>query len=150
MKIHLKLNFFLDPKYQNVKFSSIYIRPSLPNKDEPFQAFEQASVPLIVWPHGGPHAISLTSYNKDVSFFNKLGFGVLLVIFIEQFLFFLIHEGLTCVSLALSLGIKLFSIQLGPKQILDIHFWGWIYLFWCFTWLHRVKILKTPEECVVV
>ena len=74
---------FSDPKYKDVKFSSIYLPPS--DKVPASNSSPASIVPLIVWPHGGPHAISLTSYNKDVSFFNKLGYGVLLVIFVNKF-----------------------------------------------------------------
>ncbi len=63
---------FSDQKFVNVNFSSIYIRPT---KD-----VGPGSIPLIVWPHGGPHSISLNSQNRDAEFFVKLGFAVLLVV----------------------------------------------------------------------
>ena len=36
-------------------------------------------VPLIVWPHGGPHSIVTTDFKTVVMFFCQLGFGVLFV-----------------------------------------------------------------------
>ena len=37
------------------------------------------SVPLIVWPHGGPHSVLTTDFKTVVMFFCQLGFGVLFV-----------------------------------------------------------------------
>ena len=36
-------------------------------------------VPLIVWPHGGPHSVITTDFKTVVMFFCQLGFGVLFV-----------------------------------------------------------------------
>jgi len=36
-------------------------------------------VPLIVWPHGGPHSIITTDFKTIVMFFCQLGYGVLFV-----------------------------------------------------------------------
>jgi len=36
-------------------------------------------VPLIVWPHGGPHSIITTDFKNVVMFFCQLGYGVLFV-----------------------------------------------------------------------
>ena len=38
-----------------------------------------SEVPLIVWPHGGPHSIITTDFKNVVMFFCQLGFGVLFV-----------------------------------------------------------------------
>ncbi len=62
--------FSSDPSFEDVKFSSVYIGP---------EVGESGSVPLIVWPHGGPHSVFLTSHDRDVEFFNNLGFAVLMV-----------------------------------------------------------------------
>ena len=64
--------FTTDARFSDVKFSSIYVGPDTE---------VQGSVPLILWPHGGPHSVSLDAYNRDVDFFNKLGYGVLLASF---------------------------------------------------------------------
>ena len=37
------------------------------------------SVPLIVWPHGGPHSVLTTDFKTVVMFFCQLGYGVLFV-----------------------------------------------------------------------
>lgn len=51
-------------------FSSIYVGP---------MSGEAASVPLIVWPHGGPHSVITTSFINDVYFFVSQGFACLLI-----------------------------------------------------------------------
>ena len=38
-----------------------------------------SSVPLIVWPHGGPHSVLTTDFKTIVMFFCQLGYGVLYV-----------------------------------------------------------------------
>jgi acylaminoacyl-peptidase len=38
-------------------------------------------VPLILWPHGGPHSLTSNSFYREVNFFNELGYGVLFVNF---------------------------------------------------------------------
>eukprot|EP00092_Neocalanus_flemingeri_P040427 GFUD01044028.1.p1 GENE.GFUD01044028.1~~GFUD01044028.1.p1 ORF type:complete len:711 (-),score=264.14 GFUD01044028.1:62-2194(-) len=38
-----------------------------------------SSVPLIVWPHGGPHSVLTTDFKTVVMFFCQLGYGVLFV-----------------------------------------------------------------------
>ena len=38
-----------------------------------------AEVPLIVWPHGGPHSVITTDFKTVVMFFCQLGYGVLFV-----------------------------------------------------------------------
>ena len=38
-----------------------------------------SSVPLIMWPHGGPHSVITTDYKNIVMFFCQLGYGVLFV-----------------------------------------------------------------------
>ena len=53
--------------YEHVTFSSIYIGPT---KD---------TVPLILWPHGGPHGVITTSFMPDVYYFLLLGYSVLCV-----------------------------------------------------------------------
>ena len=42
-------------------------------------AFSNVTVPLIVWPHGGPHTVTTDTYNLYAQVFCKLGFAVLLV-----------------------------------------------------------------------
>lgn len=42
-------------------------------------AGDKASVPLIVWPHGGPHSVITTEFKTIVMFFNSLGYGVLFI-----------------------------------------------------------------------
>ena len=36
-------------------------------------------MPLILWPHGGPHSVITTSFMSDVYFFMMLGYSVLFV-----------------------------------------------------------------------
>jgi acylaminoacyl-peptidase len=36
-------------------------------------------MPLIVYPHGGPHRVSADQFRREVFFFNQLDFGVLFV-----------------------------------------------------------------------
>lgn len=67
---HVPTNGHPDPTYADVKFNSIYIGP--------FEG-ELGTVPLIVWPHGGPHSVTLATFYRELTFFNALGYGVLLV-----------------------------------------------------------------------
>ena len=61
-----------DPSFASVKFTSVFTGPeSAPNR----------SVPLILWPHGGPHSLTPDTFYREVDFFNRLGFGVLFVNF---------------------------------------------------------------------
>ena len=60
------------PGYEDVSFSSIYIGPSATSDPE-------KKVPLILWPHGGPHSVITTSFMPDVYYFLMLGYGVLFV-----------------------------------------------------------------------
>ena len=57
--------------YEDVLFSSIYIGPETPVTGK--------KVPLILWPHGGPHSVIPTSFMSDVYYFLMLGYGVLFV-----------------------------------------------------------------------
>ena len=38
-----------------------------------------SGVPLIVWPHGGPHSVITTSFMSVVMFWTSLGYGILFV-----------------------------------------------------------------------
>ena len=40
---------------------------------------EGEKMPLIVYPHGGPHGVSADQFRREVFFFNQLGFAVLFV-----------------------------------------------------------------------
>lgn len=53
--IHDPMNQHEDPLYQGVKFSSIYTG---------FSSTVENQVPLICWPHGGPHAVSTKEFNQ--------------------------------------------------------------------------------------
>ena len=55
-----------DDSFDQVKFSSFYVGP------------KSDSCPLILWPHGGPHAVTLKDFKNDLVFWLKLGFGILL------------------------------------------------------------------------
>ena len=55
-----------DPEFKDVKFSSYYIGP------------KSKSCPLIMWPHGGPHSVTLKDFKNEFVFWLKLGFAVLL------------------------------------------------------------------------
>jgi len=59
-----------DPDYTSVRFNSIYIGPT---------TGDAGKIPLIVWPHGGPHSVTLATFNRELTFFNALGYGVLFV-----------------------------------------------------------------------
>lgn len=50
--------------------SSIYVGP---------KSGEDKSVPLVVFPHGGPHSVVTTRFIRDAFFFNLLGYAVLFV-----------------------------------------------------------------------
>lgn len=62
-----------NPAFKSVKFNSIYTGPAPDIAD--------GSVPLIVWPHGGPHALTPNTFYREVDFFNQLGYGVLFINF---------------------------------------------------------------------
>ncbi len=68
--IHVPSQGHPDLAYSDVKFNSIYIGPT---------EGEVGKVPLIVWPHGGPHSVTLATFYRELTFFNALGYGVLLV-----------------------------------------------------------------------
>ena len=40
--------------------------------------FKSKSCPLIMWPHGGPHSVTLKDFKNEFIFWLKLGFAVLL------------------------------------------------------------------------
>ena len=61
-------------EYANLEFSSIIVKPKKLENAGP-------KIPLILWPHGGPVSIFPTSFNKQILFLTKNGFGVLLVNF---------------------------------------------------------------------
>lgn len=65
---------YLDIKHDNSEevdtFTAIYIGP---------KAGKDCEVPLIVWPHGGPHSSFSNNMFLELSLFNNFGFGVLLV-----------------------------------------------------------------------
>ncbi|XP_060833609.1 acylamino-acid-releasing enzyme-like isoform X2 [Rhopalosiphum padi] len=44
-----------------------------------FYGPKDSNCPLIVWPHGGPHAASLDSFIADAAFFIQIGFAVLFI-----------------------------------------------------------------------
>ena len=54
-----------------MQFSSIFIGPMTLNNG--------SKVPLILWPHGGPHSVITTSFMPDVYYFLMLGYAVLFV-----------------------------------------------------------------------
>ncbi|XP_028027896.1 acylamino-acid-releasing enzyme-like isoform X1 [Bombyx mandarina] len=49
-------------------FSAIYLSPSVQGGSK---------LPLLVWPHGGPHSNFTNSYSFEAAFFNDLGFAIL-------------------------------------------------------------------------
>jgi len=58
--------------------------PSVENCNFAYTSFvvgpkDASNAPLIVWPHGGPHGVITTTFNKTALFFCKLGFSVLFV-----------------------------------------------------------------------
>ena len=69
---------------RDISYEKYYIRSEDPNKlltailVSP-QSFEKVSAPTIVWPHGGPHALSYITYMLYPILFAKLGFKTLLV-----------------------------------------------------------------------
>ncbi|XP_073982088.1 acylamino-acid-releasing enzyme-like isoform X3 [Rhodnius prolixus] len=52
-------------------YSAVYFGPPLDS--------DVKEVPLIVWPHGGPHSSSSNTYSLLYNFFAQLGFAILLV-----------------------------------------------------------------------
>lgn len=60
-----------NPKYPNVDYDAVFAMPSSKHSSAPF--------PLVVLPHGGPHATFCASYLLSVEFFTKFGLAVLLV-----------------------------------------------------------------------
>lgn len=63
--------------YEHVRFNSVFVSP---RSDEVLPGQElKKKVPLILFPHGGPHAVSTSAFNRDVLFFSRLGYAVLLV-----------------------------------------------------------------------
>ena len=71
--IYILYIFFLQVKrntYLNTyffQFSSIYVGP------------EGSEVPLIVWPHGGPHSAIPWAFLNDIYYFLDQGFACLLI-----------------------------------------------------------------------
>merc|ERR1719474_496398 len=69
----------------DLTWSSLLLNPI----SEPFIPFtahyvgptntSSSSVPLIVWPHGGPHSVITTDFKTIVMFFCQLGYGILFV-----------------------------------------------------------------------
>ncbi len=59
-----------NPEFSGIKFNSIYTGPN-----------SGSDVPLILWPHGGPHSLLPATFFREADFFNRLGFGVLFVNF---------------------------------------------------------------------
>lgn len=59
-----------DVSFRHVKFTSIYVGPS---------SGAASSIPLIVWPHGGPHSLIATNFSAAVYYWTSLGYAVLLV-----------------------------------------------------------------------
>ena len=57
--------------YENVRYSSIFIGPTT--------TIDGNKVPLILWPHGGPHSVIATSFMQDVYYFLMLGYSILFV-----------------------------------------------------------------------
>ncbi|GJQ85226.1 hypothetical protein Trydic_g13066 [Trypoxylus dichotomus] len=53
-------------------FSAIYVGP---------ETGAEASIPLIVWPHGGPHSAFANNLSLEMSLFLQLGYAVLLINF---------------------------------------------------------------------
>ena len=62
---------FLIAGYEHVRFSSIFIGPTT--------TIDGNKIPLILWPHGGPHSVIATSFMQDVYYFLMLGYAVLFV-----------------------------------------------------------------------
>ena len=54
--------------FEKVNFSSVYVGP---------ESGEPRSVPLLIIPHGGPHAVMPASFSREVNFFNRMGYAVL-------------------------------------------------------------------------
>ncbi|KAI4460704.1 serine peptidase s9 family member [Holotrichia oblita] len=53
-------------------FNVIYVGP---------QTAAEASVPLIVWPHGGPHSVFINHLSLETALFFKLGYALILINF---------------------------------------------------------------------
>lgn len=49
-----------------MQYEGIFIHPA-----------KGGSLPLIVWPHGGPHSVFLTNWHMATAFFAQLGYAVL-------------------------------------------------------------------------
>jgi len=60
------------PKYTNLKYQAILIEPTQPEATI-------NGIPLIVWPHGGPHTAHLAQYDLYTALFANLGYACLLV-----------------------------------------------------------------------
>ncbi|VVC32928.1 Peptidase S9, prolyl oligopeptidase, catalytic domain,Alpha/Beta hydrolase fold [Cinara cedri] len=91
----IKINFANEMyDFNNLSIHEISPSRSLPNSDEyvvehgytlydkPTTIFygpKNGKCPLIVFPHGGPHASSLDSYMPNAAFFVQIGFAVLFV-----------------------------------------------------------------------
>ncbi|XP_044753157.1 acylamino-acid-releasing enzyme-like [Coccinella septempunctata] len=65
---YLKLCQNVEDKVKN--FSAIYVGPS---------SGDEKSIPLIVYPHGGPHSAFTNNFSLDISFSLSNGFAVLLI-----------------------------------------------------------------------
>ncbi|XP_069703712.1 acylamino-acid-releasing enzyme-like isoform X2 [Periplaneta americana] len=59
-----------DPQASCRSFSAIYFGPESPQDHD---------VPLIIWPHGGPHSGFMNDYKMEAAFFALLGFGMLMI-----------------------------------------------------------------------
>jgi acylaminoacyl-peptidase len=60
--------FIITPEDSSFPYTAFLVRPA-----------DIKDGPLIVWPHGGPHSLLTTTFNKTALFFNKLGFSLLFV-----------------------------------------------------------------------
>nr|CAD7447321.1 unnamed protein product [Timema bartmani] len=80
-------------------YNAIYFGPSSSREQE---------IPLIVWPHGGPHGVFTDDFKMEVAFFGLLGFGMLMVNYRGS-----IGAGQDCVE-------YLFG-RIGDSDVKDVH-----------------------------
>ncbi|RZF34360.1 hypothetical protein LSTR_LSTR008899 [Laodelphax striatellus] len=50
--------------------NAIYLKP---------EVSEGSTLPVILWPHGGPHGNFVNAFNNDAALFSLLGFGVIMI-----------------------------------------------------------------------
>lgn len=64
--IHKPQESHPNPAFKDVMYSSLYVGPKI-----------KKAKGLILWPHGGPHAVLPAIFSSDIYFFLQMGYGVL-------------------------------------------------------------------------